>query len=162
MAVGDKHKMTDEEKAMYTGICICRNAEVNLRWLRSQMLIFINVAALSFLGTQAATPALYPYIGGGGIALCLFWWIINRKTQQWINYWHQRLSMIDPPETDLLEFRMFSGTEWKKINGFPSFHFLLGAMPIAFSVLWILIIVLYFFIEKKPEPAIRFLFEVFK
>lgn len=52
--------MTDNERAMYTGIAISRNTEVNLRWARSQLFIFVNFGGFSFLATQ--TPSRHLYI----------------------------------------------------------------------------------------------------
>jgi len=41
----------NNERAMYTGLAMSRNTEVQLRWGRSQMFIILNSAAFSFLTT---------------------------------------------------------------------------------------------------------------
>ena len=135
--------MTEEQKIffMYTGICISRNTEVTLRWSRSQMFVAINAVGFSFLGMQIGKPNIQVYyliLALAGLLLGLFWLAINRKTQQWIDHWQVCLEMIDPPKRDLElgVFRVFSGKSWDSVNKFPTFHFLLNVLPIAFMVLW--------------------------
>jgi len=140
MDVPQPHKMTDDQKAMYTGICMSRNTEVTLRWSRSQMFIAINAVGFSFLATQIGKPGIQPYyliLGVAGLSLGFFWLAINLKTQQWIDHWQSCLKTVEPPDKDLLVFRVFSGKSWESINSFPTFHLLLNVLPIAFTGLWI-------------------------
>ena len=124
---------------MYTGIAMSRNYEVNLRWSRSQLLVAVNAIGLSFWGTHLDETKFYPVLGIAGVLLAIFWFEINHKTQQWINHWHSCLKEMEPPETELFVFRVFSGKDWAKLNKFPTFHFLLGVMPGAFMAMWICI-----------------------
>ena len=155
MVVADKHKMTDEEKAMYTGICMSRNTEVTLRWSRSQMLIFVNLAALPFLNAPTTKPFTYYLLGVTGILLSGFWFLINWRTQKWIDYWQTRLALIDPPPSDLLEFRMFGGTAWEEANKFPNFYHILNGMPFAFFCMWATVLAYASYVVPRDEFVMR-------
>jgi hypothetical protein len=154
MFMPEPHKMTDEQKAMYTGVAMSRNNEVTLRWSRSTILTLINGAGLSLLGTQLSNPIpiLYLILGIFGMSLCSFWWFLNRKTQLWIDYWHSCLAKMEPPHTTLFVFRVFTGTAWERVNKWPTFQWLLNLLPYTFFVVWLIIMAMFLFVEKK-EPA---------
>jgi hypothetical protein len=97
------------------------------------------LAGFSFLGTQRATQDLFLVIAIAGVALCLFWLWINKRTQQYINYWQEVLSKIEPSDTNLLVFRVFTGTGWKTVNKSLTFYGILNIMPFAFIVIWIVV-----------------------
>ena len=152
-----KKLIESEEKRkafMYTGTAMCRNNEVTLRWSRSSILSLINGAGFSLLGAQLSNPIpmLYLILGIFGMLLCAFWRILNWKTQFWINYWQSCLAKMEPPATELFVFRVFTGKEWEKVNKWPTFHWLLNFLPNMFFVLWIAIIAMFSFVEKKEPP----------
>ncbi len=134
-------KMSDEAKAMYTGISMCRNTEVTLRWARSQIFILINLGGFSFLGTQGATAGTYLVIAFFAGLLCAYWLWINRKTQRYINHWQSCLAAIDPPPLLLTQPRIFTGASWKEADAKPNFYHLLNAMPVFFMALWAVVAV---------------------
>lgn len=81
--------MTNDEKAMYTGMAMSRNTEVTLRWSRSQMFMIINSAMLSVVFTRDAGFALLLLLGIFGLfglGMAMVWSIINEKSQQWVEY----------------------------------------------------------------------------
>lgn len=129
-------KMSDEAQAMYTGICMCRNTEVNLRWARSQIFILINLGGFSFLGTQRATPEIYPLLAIFAGLLGAYWLWINQKTQHYIDHWQSCLAAIDPPPLLLNQPRVFTGSSWQSANKKPNFYHLLSILPVFFMVLW--------------------------
>ena len=148
-------KMTDEQKVMYTGICMCLTNEERLLWSRSQIFIIINLGALSFLGAQMPNSLLYRFVGIAGFVLFLFWSVINWKTQKMINYYQSCLASIEPKDTSLLVFRVFTGTEWKKANKGLTFFLLLGMLQFIFMIVWNIIFTLSFIIVDKEEQIIR-------
>lgn len=142
--------MTGDEKAMYTGMAMCRNTEVTLRWSRSQMFMIINSAMLSLVFTQGAGFWLFFCLGLFGIGMAVVWILINRKSQQWVEYWQTRLAQIkhaEEPDT----VNVFIGPEWDKINKGPTFHRLLSILPFVFTLLWIIVFVLSF---TKPKGVL--------
>ena len=152
-----KNLLENEEKRksfMYTGIAMCRNNEVTLRWSRSAILSLINGGILTFMGAQRTHFYLVLSLGIGAIILCAFWRLLNWKTQIWIDYWNSCLAKMEPPESDLLIFRVFTGTAWRKINKRPTFHNLLNFLPYAFIFLWAGLIV-WFAILHKQEPTVN-------
>ncbi len=152
-------KMTDEQKAKeekrkegaFTGLAGSRNGDANLRYARSAIVATINAAAFSFLGFQMANPipALYLVLGIMGLLSCAFWFIINRKAQARIDYWHMCLAKLEPPETEASEFRIFTGEEWRKLNRWPNFQVLFNLLPITFAILWLGVLFMPPVIEKK-------------
>ncbi len=72
-----KWSMGDFQKVIYTGICMCRTQQITWRWQISQLLVVINLALLSFLGTQKVSEDLYLYFGFGGIALNVLWLLLT-------------------------------------------------------------------------------------
>lgn len=127
--------MTNDEKAMYTGMAMSRNTEVTLRWSRSQMFMIINSAMLSLLFARDTTFLLFLTLGVFGMIMASVWFLINMKSQQWVEYWQTRLAQIkhaEEPDT----VNVFIGLEWDTINRGPTFHRLLSILPVGFSLLW--------------------------
>lgn len=118
-------------------------------------MIVLNTAGLPFLNVPNATPLLYRILGVSFLFLCAFWMALNRTTQRWIDYWQGRLALIDPPESILAEFRIFTGTEWKKVNQWPTFHQLLTVLPLAFMIVWFSVLVASFWITPKEDTIMR-------
>lgn len=128
--------MTNDEKAMYTGMAMSRNTEVTLRWSRSQMFMIINSAMLSIVFTRDAGFGLLLLLGIFGLGMAMVWFMINEKSQQWVDYWQTRLAQIrheEEPNT----VNVFIGPEWDTINKGWTFHRLLAILPKAFAVVWI-------------------------
>lgn len=156
MAGEEKMSVREQKKMqMYTGAGNFRVGEVNLRWQRSLILIVVNTAGLPFLNTQTATPFLYQVLGVSFLFLCFFWLTLNWKTQKWIEYWQSKLALMDPPESDLLEFRLFTGTDWERVNKSPTFYQLLNVLPVAFMGVWISVVVASFWVTPKEDAVIR-------
>lgn len=135
--------MTDDEKAMYTGMAISRNTEATLRWSRSQMFMIINSAMLSLVFTKDAGFWLLLFLGLFGLAMAAVWFLINMKSQQWVEYWQTRLAQIkhtEEPDT----VNMFIGPEWDTINKGWTFHKLLRILPIVFAAVWIVVFIFSF------------------
>ena len=156
--MADEERMTiqDQRKMqMYTGLANFRNNEVSLRWQRSLLMIVLNTAGLPFLNIQTATPFLYQVLGVSFLLLCAYWLTLNWKTQLWINYWQGRLALVDPPESNLLEFRVFTGTEWERVNQRPTFHQLLNVLPVAFMVVWFSVLVSSLWVSPKEDTIMR-------
>lgn len=128
--------MTNDEKAMYTGMAMSRNTEVTLRWSRSQMFMIINSAVLSLAFSKDAGFWLLFFLGFFGMGMASVWFIINEKSQQWIEYWQARLAQIkheDEPDT----VNVFVGPEWDIINKGWTFPNLLRILSLGFGLLWI-------------------------
>jgi len=123
---------------MYTGMAMSRNTEVTLRWSRSQMFMIINSAMLSVLFTRDAGFGLFFSIGLFGMIIGVIWFLINMKSQQWVEYWQTRLAQMkhaEEPDT----VNVFIGPEWDRINRGPTFHRLLSFLPAGFILVWIVV-----------------------
>lgn len=137
--------MTNDEKAMYTGMAMSRNTEVTLRWSRSQMFMIINSAMLSLVFSKDAGFWLFFLLGLFGVGMAIVWLFINEKSQQWVEYWQNRLAQIthtDEPNTGTVN--VFIGSEWDAINKGFTFHTLLRILPGAFVLVWIIVFCLSF------------------
>ena len=169
--------MTKEQKAKeekrkensFTGLAASRNNEATLRYARSTIVTVINLGAFSFLGTQLSNPIpiLYFILGLIGMSSCVFWLIINKKAQNRIDYWNNRLARLEPPETEPSEFRIFTGEGWRKFNKWPTFQSFFDLVPITFLTLWIVVLGVSFVIERKqleervPITLFQFQFKIF-
>ncbi len=130
---------------MYTGMAISRNTEVTLRWSRTQMFMLINSALFTLLFTKDAGLWLFAGLGFFGVIIGVIWFLINRKTQQWVDYWQTRLAQIThTDEPNMGTVNVFVGAEWDKINKGATFYKLLYILPILFGALWISIFVFSF------------------
>ncbi len=133
--------MTNDEKAMYTGMAMSRNTEVTLRWSRSQMFMIINSAMASLALSKDATFIMTLFLSFLGAGMVVVWFLINQKSQQWVEYWQTRLAQIkhvdDEPGKETVN--VFVGPEWDAINTGWTFHRLLSIMPYLFTVVWIFV-----------------------
>lgn len=136
--------MTDNERAMYTGIAISRNTEVNLRWSRSQMFIFINFGGVSFLATQIPSRGLHIVVGVVGIILGVVWMLANWRAQKWVEYWNSRLAAVEGTEPHPVTTPVYRGPEWEKANSQFGFPHMLMALAVIFTLMWFTIVVLGF------------------
>ena len=132
--------MTNDEKAMYTGMAMCRNTEVTLRWARSQMFMLINSAMFSLVFTQQKAFWKFAILSWLGVLLCVLWFLINHKTQQWVEYWQTRLAQIKHEE-EPSTVNVFIGPEWDRINKGSTFYRLISILPIAFAMFWFTVFV---------------------
>lgn len=135
--------MTNDERAMYTGMAILRNTEVTLRWSRSQMFMIINSALLSLVFSKDASFTLFLLLSLFGIVMAVVWFLINEKSQQWVEYWQARLAQIRHEE-EPTTVNVFIGPEWDAINKGWTFHRLLKILPKAFAVVWTIVFCLSF------------------
>ena len=137
--------MTNDERAMYTGMAMSRNTEVTLRWSRSQMFMIINSAMLSVIFTKDAGFWLFFLVSIFGMGMAAVWLMINQKSQQWVEYWQARLAQIthtDEPNTGTVN--VFIGPEWDAINKGWTFHRLLTILPAGFTLVWIVVLIVSF------------------
>ena len=128
--------MTSDEKAMYTGMAMSRNTEVTLRWSRSQMFMIINSAMLSVVFARDVGFWSLFFLSIFGLMMVAVWFLINEKSQQWVEYWQARLAQIRHEE-EPTTVNVFIGPEWDAINKGWTFHRLLTFLPGAFTVVWI-------------------------
>ncbi len=135
--------MTNDEKAMYTGMAMSRNTEVTLRWSRSQMFMIINSAMLSIVFTRDAGFWLLFFLGLFGMGMAVVWLMINEKSQQWVDYWQTRLAQIRHEE-EPATVNVFVGSEWDAINKGLTFHKLLRVLPWGFALVWIVVVCVSF------------------
>ncbi len=141
------YEMTADQRAMYTGISNLLIAEKNLRWSRSQMLVAINVAGAALLQPTVETPEAHVVIGCIGILVCFFWGWLNWRTQRYVVFWQKCLEAMESPKEHLAKSRVFSGGEWKEVDGFPSFYHVLYLLPTLFFAVWSLVVFLAFYPE---------------
>ena len=135
--------MTNDEKAMYTGMVMSRNTEVTLRWSRSQMFMIINSAMLSLVFSKDTEFWLFFLLGLFGLGMAIVWFFINKKSQQWVEYWQARLAQIRHEE-EPTTVNVFIGPEWNAINKGFTFHKLLTILSTAFMLVWIIVFCLSF------------------
>ena len=102
--------LTEDQRMqmMYTGLARCYVGERALTWSRSQLLTIVNLAALPILISQQVPLLLRITVGVTGVALSLFWHFVNLRMRKRINYWQDRLSEMEPAETFLIVFRVFT------------------------------------------------------
>lgn len=140
--------MTNNQRAMYAGLCFCRNTEVAQRWLRTQVFLLIHSAGLSFtLAQSQPTFTLFFFMSLGGLVLAICWFLANWRTDQWIVYWQARLVEFEKAEPEPAEIKLFSGPEWDRMKRFWfSFNVIANALITFFSLLWCVVLVRAFFI----------------
>ncbi len=134
--------MTENERAMYTGMAISRNTEVNLRWSRSQMFIVVNFGGISFLATQTPSRGLHIVVGVVGILLGAVWMFANWRAQKWVEYWNSRLAAVENAEPNPVTTPVYRGPEWDKANSQLGFPHLLIILAAIFTLLWFAVVVL--------------------
>src|SRR5258706_4283296 len=103
--------MTNDEKAMYTGMAMSRNTEVTLRCSRSQMFMIISAAMLSLVFSRDIGFGILLSLGIVGLIMSSVWFVINEKSQQWVEYWQARLAQIRHEE-EPNAVNVFIGPEW--------------------------------------------------
>src|SRR3990167_11483677 len=94
---------------MYAGTAICFNGERGLGWSRSQLLTVINVSALPVFVATTSIDLRY-VIAIIGVVLNAGWYLVNQRSRRRINYWQNCLARMEPPESYLLVFRIFTGS----------------------------------------------------
>lgn len=129
--------LTDDQRMtmIYTGISMDFNTERTLGWSRSQMLTLVNLAGISLLTTALAIELTY-MIEFFGMGFFAFWYQANRRTQRRIKYWEDCLAKTEPSQAELGVFRVFTGSEWNKVNK-PPLLYAVNALPLIFLVVWI-------------------------
>lgn len=135
--------MTSNQKAMYTGLAMCRNTEVAQRWSRTQVFLLIHSASLSFTLTRPQpTFALFSLMGLGGLLLTGFWFLANRRTDQWIIYWQSCLVAFERHEQEPVETTIFSGPAYDAVaEMLITFNRIMNLLICASTFAWLSIIV---------------------
>jgi hypothetical protein len=144
----EEETMNDSEKAMYTGIAMCRNTEVTQRWARSQIYLLIHSAGLSLtITSQKPTFFFLFFTSLGGLVLTFFWYIANLRTNQWIVYWQSRLAALETAEPNPAQLGFFRGADWDRItSSWHPFHFIVNALIGFFAVAWFIIFIRAFLV----------------
>lgn len=141
--------MTDNERAMYTGIAMSRNTEVTLRWSRSQMFIILHSAAFSLVAARPLPSHFNFVMGGVGVAMAILWFVTIWRTDQWVDYWQSRLSALERSEHQPIQIYVYEGPDFQRVSSRPpTFHQILLALPIAAAIGWIVHIVTAFYTLK--------------
>jgi len=140
--------MTNNERAMYTGLAMCRNTEVAQRWARSQLFLIIHSAAFSFVAARAQPERRFLLVMGAvGVVLGVFWLLANWRTDQWIVYWQSCLVNFERTEHEPVETPIFSGLAYDRVAGFPfTFNRIVMALASFFLLAWIVVILIAFFV----------------
>lgn len=140
--------MTENQRAMYAGLCLCRNTEVTQRWARTQVFLLIHSAALSFTLTRPQTTfSILFWMGLGGLVLTGFWFLANRRTDQWIVYWQSCLMIFEQHEQEQAEIPIFSGPEYERVAGtLITFNRIVNLLIGFFVFVWIVVVISSFFV----------------
>jgi hypothetical protein len=134
--------LNDDQRmsAMFTGVANCFNVERTLGWSRSQLLAVLNVSALPLFATTTSIGLRY-VIALVGVMLNLVWYYgVNRRSRKRVKYWQNCLAQMEPTETYLLVFRVFSGSGSKMIIKPPLFY-AVNLLPWTFLAVWVTAIV---------------------
>lgn len=121
---------------MYTGLCNCLVAEGSFRWTRSQMLAIVNGAGIPLLIALMVSFNFYYVIGVVGIILCAFWFRANYRSQERIDFWRECLAGMEPAQSLLLVYRVFTSAKWKDLSK-PPLVPAVNALPYIFLVIWL-------------------------
>lgn len=110
--------MNDDERSLYNALILLRNQEATLRWTRSQLFIIIHSAGFSVTMNQYAqqniNEAFLIIAGVIGLILSGIWFFITIRANEWLHFWHFRLSAIEKHITDTPE-RVFESNEYTKM-----------------------------------------------
>ena len=75
-----------------------------------------------------------------------FWFIANRRTDQWIVYWQSRLAAFEEHEHEPVETPVFSGVEYERVSGmYITFNRIVIVLIGFFAFLWVSVLVSSFF-----------------
>lgn len=140
--------MTDNQRAMYTGVSMCRNTEVAQRWSRTMLFFLIHSAALSFVVSRPQlTFRLFFWMSLAGLVLTGIWFLANWRTDQWIVYWQSRLAAFEQIEAREGEIGVFAGPDWERITRFLfTFNVIVNVLIGFISLLWLVVFVWGFFL----------------
>lgn len=129
--------LTEDQRMqmMSTGLCNCFCTERTLAWSRSQLLTIVSVAGLSPLLVPVPIELRFVIIVFG-FALSAFWYRLNQRSRERINYWRDCLARMEPAETFLTAFRVFTGSESGAISERPLIY-AENLLPSMFILVWI-------------------------
>lgn len=131
--------LTEDQRMqmVYTGVTNCYCTERTLGRSTSHMLTLVSLTGLPILAAVPQVPiVLRCSIGLLGIALSIFWLFVNRRIRNRINYWLSCLAQMEPTETYLLVFRVFTGKESETIRKPPRIY-AINLIPWILGLLWI-------------------------
>lgn len=140
--------MTDDQRAMFTGVSMNYNTERSLFLTQNLILTMVNLAGVSALAVKPI-PILAMVVASLGIMLSYPWLSTNFASGEMIRYWASCLATMErPEERRLITFRVFSGGEWEDVHErIERFSFLgitgprLDFLPLFFSTIWLIITV---------------------
>ena len=102
--------------------------------------MIINSAMLSVVFARDVGFWLLLFLGVFGLMMVAARFLINEKSQQWVEYWQARLAKIKHEE-EPTTVNVFIGPEWDAINNGWTFHKLLTILPVGFAAVWIAVLV---------------------
>ena len=150
--------LTEDQRMqmMYTGVTNDYIAERNLGRSTTHVLTIVNMATMPLLTAPQVSIELRYILCIVGIALGLFWHLINLRSRKRINYWQNRLAYMEPPEPHLLVFRVFTGSQSGPITKPPLFY-AVNVLPVVFFFAWLVAL----FVMRFPKAA-ELLFQFFR
>lgn len=133
--------MTDNEKAMYTGMAMSRNTEITLRWSRSQFFLIIHVALASVVGAaqqRGLLPlGLLTIACTVGILAGILWLLTNVRTNRWVQYWESRLRTVETTEPTPVTHGLYSGAEFEQLRTYTfTIRSVLSGMILSITIAW--------------------------
>jgi hypothetical protein len=135
--------LTEDQRMqmMCTGLFNCFCTERNLAWSRSRLIAVVNIAGLPVLAAPQVSTTLRYFVAGIGVLLCFFWLFVNQRMRVRINYWQDCLARMEPSETLLSAFRVFTGQDADVIRKLPRIY-AINLLPWAFMLIWIFLFVI--------------------
>ena len=101
----------------------------------SQLLTLINSSALPlFVATQSEN--LRYAISFVAVMLNFVWYFVNWRSRKRVKYWQDCLFKMEPSETELGRFRVFTGPDAKTITR-PPWFYAINLLPFTFSIVWV-------------------------
>lgn len=143
--------MIADQRAMYTGLAMCRNTEVQMRWARSNFFLLIHSGGVSLLVARLGNWTFLPLLCASvlGFLLGLAWTATILRTNQRVKYWQTRLRVFEQSrseeqaqpgeqvEVEMKNTQVFSGDEWDKIEKFRlNFRSITMLLALAFTLAW--------------------------
>lgn len=110
------------EPQMYGALAAIRSAEIQLRWARARMFLFINALLLPPFVASAdlVNPQIKPVIGGLAVALNILWLSVHARGRRWVRYWDRKLrelENLDEGQETRPRVTVFADAEFISVDG---------------------------------------------
>jgi len=117
--------------------------ETTLHWQRNNyFLVTMSLFLLSI--SQFSVRMVSIFIGFLGLAISIVWLLVNQRSSGYIGYYKQEIQKFNK-EADLYP---------KNIRGFQIRH-LAYFLPIAFIIVWVMLVSLFLFDQTYPSGKIQ-------